>query len=199
MTTREKAKKSSFQKPILGKAEVERRTKLHEKFIEQIKSISDTAIQMVVFKLGNEKFSIEISKIGKVVETPKISHLPNTPPYIPGIINIDGRGIIVLDLAHKLKLVNHSENDQQQGLYTVIVNSQRFTIGILVSEVPENVIVQGNQIQPTGLDLAGTPQDETYIKGLIQTKKGPLFFIDIDELIDGDRMEAKALNEETTP
>jgi len=53
--------------------------------------------------------------------------------------------------------------------------------------IPINIIVPGEHIQPTGMDIAGSPEDETYIKGIIRHGEERIYFIDIDELLEGDR------------
>lgn len=175
--------------------ELERRTTLHEKFAKEINSLSNKVLHAIVFALGTQEFAIEVGKIDQVIVTPKIIPLPKTPKYIPGIVTVHAKGIIILDLAAKLGLENIDTSPEDQGLYTLIVSSEKFTIGILVNEVPKNLKINGSKIQATSLHLAGTPEDETYIKGLIHLEEHPVFYIDIDELIESDRMEARALIE----
>lgn len=180
---------------LMSKEEYERRESLHAKFTEEIEALKDKLVHVIAFRLMEEEFAIEISKVNEVVVTPAITRLPKTPAYVPGIATIRGNGIIMLDLAAKLGLVGPSATVAERGGYTLVVSSDRFTVGILVPEVPTNHKVMGSLIQPTGLDLAGTPEDETYIKGLIRLGEKHIFYIDIDELIEGDRMKARIASE----
>lgn len=175
----------------ISQAEFDRRTKLHEKFVTEIQNLAGTDIQLIVFALGTDKFAIEISKIHEVVRKPKVTPLPKTPSYIKGIGQIRGTNIIMMDLAEKLGLPFAESKWEERSEYCIIVSSERFTVGILVPEVPQSIKCNGSIIQPTGYEMAGTPEDETYIKGLISWKGEQVFFIDIDELIEGDRLRSR--------
>ncbi|MFT7237561.1 MAG: purine-binding chemotaxis protein CheW [Cyclobacteriaceae bacterium] len=163
-----------------------RRKELHEKFSEEIKGLSGKKVHLIVFDLEKIKFALEIEKIDEVVATPAINKLPKSPTYIPGIAAIRGTDIIILDLGSKLGL-DQISNIKHEDTFTIVVASQRFTIGILTPLIPINIIVSGEHIQPTGMDIAGSPEDETYIKGIIRHGEERIYFIDIDELLEGDR------------
>lgn len=182
--------KKSIQK---SPEEVAKREKLHDRFVHEVQSMRGKTIHLVVFSLSGEQFAIEISKVREVVKTPEITRMPKTPTYIPGIGKVRGTGVIMLDLAAKLGLAE-VESLPERNDYTIVVSSGRFTIGIVVPTVPLSKKINGDLIQPTGLDLAGTPEDETYIKGLIHEGDQQIFFIDIDELIEGDRMSSRVTN-----
>lgn len=47
-------------------------------------------IQVVEFILGNEHFAIDLFDVREVVEYTNITKLPNSPPYIKGIIDLRG-------------------------------------------------------------------------------------------------------------
>lgn len=193
MSTKKTAKttrKPSHTPVSISQEEYNRRAVLHDRFTEEIKSLAGKQVHLVSFVIGTDWFAIEIGKVNEVVKSPAVTKLPKTPPYIPGVGNVRGTNIIMLDLAAKLGL-DEGVSLNERNAYTIVVSSDRFTIGILVPEVPLSRKVSGEDIQPTGLDLAGTPEDETYIKGLIDTGEDHIFFIDIDELIEGDRMGAR--------
>jgi len=174
--------------PDLSKPDNIRRKNLHDRFNQEITQLYAKKAQLVIFKLEKLKFAIEIEKVDEVVVSPVIHKLPKSPPYVPGIADIRGTDIIILDLAMKLGLTQESTLSKNYD-YTIVVASQRFTIGILTNEIPTNLNISGSNIQPTGLDISGSPEDETYIKGLIKHEGEKIYFIDIDELLEGDRTE----------
>jgi purine-binding chemotaxis protein CheW len=40
------------------------------------------SMQLVSFKLGDETFGIEITKIREIILVGEITHVPETPPYV---------------------------------------------------------------------------------------------------------------------
>ena len=176
---------------LVTKLEFERRQKLHEKFSEEIKSLDGKQVHLIVFRIEKESFAIEISKVNEVVVTPEITRMPQAPRYIPGIATIRGRGIVTLDLAYKLGYVDGMEGLKSRSEYTIVVKTQKFTVGVLVPEVPVSHIISGSNIQPAHDNVSETSLDETYVKGLFRTEGGMVFFIDIDEMIEGDRLKSR--------
>jgi len=182
---------SADQSWFLTQEELARRSELHKRFKEEIDSLKGKHVHLIVFKLGQESFAMEISKVNEVVPSVPITKMPQTPKYIKGISTIRGKGIIILDLADKLGLVDASEDIKTRSAYTMVVRTERFTVGILVPEVPSNQKVSGDTIQSTIDNLSETSLDETYIKGLVKVQGEMVYFIDIDELIEGDRLRAR--------
>ena len=58
-------------------------------------------VQIIVFKLGDSEYALEIGQIKEVVPTPPISKVPLTPPYIRGIANVRGNILAIIDLEKK--------------------------------------------------------------------------------------------------
>ncbi len=176
---------------LLSKMEYERRQKLHEKFTADVKELDGKQVHMIVFRIEQEEFALEISKVNEVVVTPKITRMPQAPKYVPGIATIRGKGVVTLDLAYKLGYVDSAEKLSERSEYTIVIKTNRFTVGVLVPEVPVSQVVAGNRIQTADDSVSETSLDETYIKGLIRTKDRLIFYIDIDEMIEGDRLKAR--------
>ena len=88
--------------------------------------------QLIVFRLGDEKYGLQIGQIKEVVPTPHITRLPQTPPYVKGVANIRGNIIAVVDLEEKFGLKN--ESDEAANNYTLVVESDEVKMGVLVRE-----------------------------------------------------------------
>ena len=54
--------------------------------------------QVLVFRLGEELYGLEISHIQEVVETPAFHYIPRAPAFWTGAINFHGSILPVLDL-----------------------------------------------------------------------------------------------------
>ncbi len=134
------SRESEFRQ--MDKQEFDRRIALHNKFKNEVEALNDKKVHLIIFKIKDEEFAIEIDKIREVVPTPSISKMPQSPSYVPGIATIRGRAIVTIDLTKKFGLVSHDEEGEHFA-YTMIVSTQKFTIGILINEVPVNQIVDG--------------------------------------------------------
>ena len=59
---------------------------------------SDNKVQMVTFQLGAEQYGIDISKIKEILAPINITHIPKTPDFVKGVINLRGSIIPVVDI-----------------------------------------------------------------------------------------------------
>ncbi len=62
------------------------------------------SMQLVSFKLGDETYGIEITKIREIILVGEITHIPETPPYVKGLINLRSTVIPVIDLRARFSL-----------------------------------------------------------------------------------------------
>ncbi|MEQ8471618.1 MAG: chemotaxis protein CheW [Marinoscillum sp.] len=184
-----------LQQGRLSKMEYNRRLLLHERFSVEVKALKGKRVHLIVFQIENEEFAIEISKVSEVVVTPTITRMPQAPKYVPGIATIRGKGVVTLDLAYKLGYVENTDLLKDRSGFTIVVKTERFNVGLLVSDVPKNQMINGDIVQPASDSVSETSLDETYIKGLIRLDNRMIFYIDIDEMIEGDRLKARLIED----
>lgn len=182
--------KDMLQKKIgtvkyLTEEEFKERERLKAKFDEDISNYAGKDIQLITFRLGVERYAIEIDRIKEVVPTPYISKIPHAPSFIRGVSNIRGSVMVILDLADKFELDTKNNEDKK---FVLVTHSDEFKAGVLVDEVPVTLKVSGDSIVSSSGILKNTSLDETYIKGLIKTEEGMIIFIDIAELIKEDEV-----------
>lgn len=99
-------------------------------------SASGDTLQVVEFLLGSEHFAIDLFDVKEVVEYTTITRLPNSPPYIKGIIDLRGEITTIVDLKQRLKI--HMEADRPEENCRIIVLDEKCTkskIGIMVDDV----------------------------------------------------------------
>lgn len=164
----------------LTEREFKERERLKVKFDEDISNYAGKDIQLITFRLGVERYAIEIDRIKEVVPTPYVSKIPHAPSFIKGVSNIRGAVMVILDLADKFELETEIRDDKN---FVLVTHIDEFKAGILVDEVPVTLKVSGDSIVSSSSILKNTSLDETYIKGLIKTDDGMIIFIDIAELI----------------
>lgn len=168
----------------LTEEEYQEKKRLKAKFDEEVKAYSGQEIQLIVFKMGGEKYAIEIDRIKEVVPTPRISKIPHAPDFIKGVSNVRGTIMVVLDLGQKFRI----DTTDHLKEFILVIQSQEFKAGILVDEVPLTLKVPGNNIVSSSGLLRNTSLDETYIKGIIKSGEDMIIFIDIVELVQEDEV-----------
>jgi len=81
------------------------------------KSQATGSMQLVSFKLSDETYGIEITKIREIILVGEITQVPETPHYIKGLINLRSSVIPVIDLRARFSL---PENVMDMIIRTII-------------------------------------------------------------------------------
>jgi purine-binding chemotaxis protein CheW len=58
----------------------------------------------ITFRLGDELFAIDVSKVREVLDFTQITKVPTAPAYMRGVVNVRGSAIPVVDLRIKFGL-----------------------------------------------------------------------------------------------
>ncbi|MBV6646281.1 MAG: purine-binding chemotaxis protein CheW [Cyclobacteriaceae bacterium] len=172
-------------KRYLSKAEYQRRQELKKKFDGQLSQMRSSRIQVVTFQLGTEEYALQIAKTKEVVVTPSISKLPHTPDHIRGVANVRGQSVVAVDLMMKFGL---SVDDAEIPSFMVVMKNDFYQIGLLVDQVPVAQTIEGEKVESASNMFMDTTSDETYIMGLIKLGDRTIFLLDIDELVEGDKV-----------
>ncbi|MDP4176931.1 MAG: chemotaxis protein CheW [Bacillota bacterium] len=131
-------------------------------------------MQVVVFRLGDEQFAVETSKVQNINDIMEITKVPKSPNYIKGLINLRGTIISLLDINMLLDIT--SSNDTQSNI--IILQMQEELVGITVDEVDEVIDVEEDMIEKVD-----TAKKTNCIRGVINLTDRIVTLIDIDKLV----------------
>jgi purine-binding chemotaxis protein CheW len=133
-------------------------------------------MQVVVFKVNEEQFAVEASKVQSINDMMEITKVPKSEDYIKGLINLRGTIISLLDINLLLDIEN-GEGGQEN---IIILNLQEEFVGVTVDQVDEVLEIEDSQIEKVDSDI-----NKGYIKGVINFKDRIVTLIDIGKLIKG--------------
>lgn len=147
-------------------------------------------LQLIVIRIGDVEYGINIDQIKEVVITPPISRLPNTPSYVKGVANIRGNIIAIIDLEERFNLKEESAGTKAtKSNYTLVAESERIKIGILVEEVPQTLAISEKDVDLSPDIAYDDKADERYIKGIVKDKDRLIILIDLFELATAEEEE----------
>ena len=153
--------------------------------LEQKKDDVGKLAQLIIFKLGNEEYALNIDQIKEVVLTPGVAKIPQTPDYIKGVANIRGNVIAIVDLENKFN-IQSSESDSEKGNYTLVVESESFKIGILVKEVPNTLTVAEADIDGSTTVLQYSNLDQDCIRGIVKSGERMIILVDMIKMMESE-------------
>lgn len=143
--------------------------------------------QIIVFKLGGEEYGLMIDQIKEVVVTPPIAKVPLMPSYIKGVANIRGNILAIIDLEEKFGLKNSHENDDTKKNYSLVVESDKYNMAILVREVPNTLSITEADIDRSPSVVSGQSSRQ-YIKGIVKANQRLVILIDAQKIISSEEL-----------
>jgi purine-binding chemotaxis protein CheW len=141
--------------------------------------------QFLTFALGNEEYGVEILKVQEIKGYSAITPIPNTPPYIKGVMNLRGTVIPVVDLRGKLAM---EEAEYNQFTVIIVVTVGTKVMGLIVDAVSDVLNIPRSDIQATP-DF-GTDVDARFINGMAKAGEKLVVLLDIDKVLGGDDLGA---------
>ncbi|MFP4567884.1 MAG: chemotaxis protein CheW [Candidatus Woesearchaeota archaeon] len=137
--------------------------------------------QIVTFKLGNERFGIDIDELLEIVRIENITRVPNTKNFVEGVINLRGKIIVVLDLLKKLNIGKIKITNSSRIL---VVKTEEELTGLLVDSCEDVMTISIDKVQNAPKILEEKINTE-YIRGVIFDKKEIIVLLDLNKLIAG--------------
>lgn len=151
-----------------------------------VSSITESS-QYLTFKLEDEVFGLDISKVREVLDFTVVAKVPETPDFMLGVINLRGSVVPVVDMRLKFGM---SRTEKTVNTCIIIVeieiDGETTVLGALADSVQEVVGLDPDQIEPP--PRIGTRVKTTFIKGMGKRDSGFIIILDIDKVFSVDEL-----------
>lgn len=145
----------------------------------------DNTIQVIVFNLGEERYGIEISQIKEIILLTQVTHIPNVPDFVEGVLNLRGQIVAIINLRKKLGK-EPKKNDENTRIIVIEYGSS--TIGMMVDSVSEVKYLSSKNIEAIPKFLA-LKDESKFLKGIGKLEDGLLTLMDLRELLSENELE----------
>ena len=136
----------------------------------------------LTFDLDKEIYGLNILKVKEIIGIMEITPVPQSPPYVKGVLNLRGKIIPVVDLRLKFAFEERAYDERTCVIVVELANAAgKLLIGIIVDSVSEvNNIAEG-EIELTP-DLGGQ-QNTDYIEGMAKMKGKVVILLNIAQVL----------------
>ena len=151
-----------------------------EEIVSQVrKSGSDREGKYLTFSLAGEEYGIGILKVKEIIGMMPITHVPQTPDYVKGVVNLRGKVIPVVDLRLKFGIEPIDYSERTCIIVVEIIHANKtISMGIVVDSVSEVLNIKSGDIEDT--PSFGTKLKTEFILGMAKTGSNVKILLDID-------------------
>lgn len=151
-----------------------------------VATITNTT-QYLTFKLDEEVFALDISKVREVLDLTAMTRVPRTPEFMRGVINLRGSVVPVVDMRLKFGM---SRTEQTVNTCIIIVevnlDGEKLVLGALADSVQEVVEMEPRHIEPP--PRLGTRLETGFIRGMGKRDDQFIIILEIDRIFSSDEL-----------
>jgi len=139
------------------------------------------------FKLGEEIFGANVTKVLNILEIAKITKVPKAPVYMKGVINLRGSVLPLIDTRIKF--------DMGETVYTpntcilvldIDISGEVVHVGALVDSVHEVIEIEETQILPP--PSIGSKYKSEFIEGIAKINNEFIMLLNMDLIFSSSEL-----------
>lgn len=140
--------------------------------------MEDNIHNFLFFKLGDERFAIDVSYIIEVLELHKITEIPQSQDFIKGVTNFRGEILPVID-SHKKLNIDKTDDKTIVIIMNIEENGKKTLIGITANSVNNVNQVFDNEI--SSIPDSSLSINRDYLSGMIKQDKYIIFILNVNK------------------
>jgi purine-binding chemotaxis protein CheW len=151
-----------------------------------IGAVENVPLQVLTFSLGEEVYGVDILRLKEIRGWSPVTRIPQSAPYVLGVLNLRGAVVPVIDLRLRFGL----QPTEFTAVTVVIVLSLRTAdgqkeCGIVVDKVLDVVDIAAGSIRP--VPEAGNTTASEFIEGLATQETQMLILLNAERLVFGEQ------------
>ena len=140
--------------------------------------------EMLVFRLGNEEYGVDILKVQEIRGYEKVTPIPRSPDYLKGVVNLRGTIVPVIDLRLKFGMADPAYDSLT---VVIVLRIAGRIIGAVVDGVSDVVGLAANEIREA--PKLGAMVDSSYLSGVATQGTRMILALDSEKLLSAGEMD----------
>jgi len=133
----------------------------------------------MVFSLNNEVYGAPVEQVISVEKPMNITRVPNTAPFIKGVINSRGTILPVIDLLAKFDM---GASKIVESTRLAIVQSEDIRVALLIDMARDVLDINGDDIDPVP-EVAGGIHAK-YLNGVARLAEDLMILLNLNKVLD---------------
>jgi purine-binding chemotaxis protein CheW len=136
------------------------------------------SIQFISFAIGDNQYGVDIMAVREIKGWSDITHLPNQPEYVRGVLNLRGTIVPIMDLRCRF---GQGLTEPTPLHIVIIVQIDGRQIGLIGDRVIDIVSAESAEIHPVPRTAQGSAAD--FLSGLVNHDETMIALINLPHLI----------------
>ena len=143
--------------------------------------LDDTASMVLIFRLEGESFAITVDAVHEILDPQDPTPVPNADPFAPGLINVRGVVVPVIDVRRRLGM---GPPHQTEAARMIVVEHAIEDIQTKIAFLAEAVekVVEADLEQLERVPELGTLWPQVYLRGALRREGDLVVVLDPDTL-----------------
>ena len=133
---------------------------------------------LVTFLLAEEEYGLDVRVVQEIIRLAEITHVPRSPGFIKGVINLRGRIIPVVDLKRKLEL---GQVDPSRLARIVVVKLRERLIGLLVDGASQVLKIPVSSVDAAPEEILDV--NVSFIRGVAKLQSRLIILLDLQKIL----------------
>ncbi|MGD9158376.1 MAG: chemotaxis protein CheW [Desulfobacteraceae bacterium] len=158
-------------------------------------SIVTNAGLYLTFRLGEEIFAIDVSKVREVLDLSPITKIPQAAEFMRGVINVRGSVVPVVDMRMKSGMPPMEQTmDSRIVVMEISMDEKTIILGALADSVYDVREISLAQIDPA--PQIGSFSEREIIKGIGKLEDEFVIILDIDLIFSSEEIDGLQIADE---
>ena len=154
-----------------------------------------SANRFLTFFVDEEQYGIDISKIKEIIAPITITHIPKTPDFVKGVINLRGSIIPVVDIRLKFEM-EAREMDVETAI--IIYEVDKVSIGFVVDRVEDVLTLDEKHISEA--PRFGSNIDTSFIENVAEVDDDVIMLLNLEKIFEPQELlDISKLEKEEKP
>jgi len=142
-----------------------------------------TAHRYLTFFVDDEQYGLDISKVKEIIAPINITHIPKTPPFVKGVINLRGSIIPVVDVRLKFGM-QEKETDIDTAI--IIYEVDKVSIGFIVDQVEDVLTLDKDHISDA--PRFGGNIDTSFVENVAEVGDSVIMLLNLERIFEAEEL-----------
>ncbi len=136
----------------------------------------------IYFKIGKENYAIVVTKVLEILQSGKLTQIPNSSEYVKGVLNFRGEIVPVIDMHKRFNMKSPDDKNRMIIVIDLETEKNNVLMGLLVDQVKDVFEIEYKSIRKVP-DI-GINYNPEFLEGMIEKDDQFILLLNVDRVLN---------------